>query len=1156
MRIPKEIQSFLSTDQRALRVGKSGAGTQACLAQGMLDRGHNVVAVFPGQKDLDRFWQLVTVFSGQNDQERLLWQRPWVKLDAFRPGSTRIEQWGERWATLSRLRLGSRPCGLALTVDNFLPYWPPCEKAEHAYLYLVHNEEVEPEDIATQLVAWGYERVGMVTRFGEFAVRGDILDIYTPGYHLPVRLEFFGDIIEGIRLFEPLSQRSQQSLTEVTVMPAAPALGGAVQERDAIREKWRHLWTTGELDKGVKSRLEQHLEDGEAGFWPGLYYQSPTVLEKWLPKEPVFLLAEADTLRSSLQEEAGRWTTVHQVFANGEQAEIPAELVVRTPQNARNAWLEQRQILFESLPLDAGEQTIALPEKRYARFEDLFWRPDQKRRPWNTLCEALKTWRRTTYQTLLLFDSTNARRKFLALTEKEGLHFQTAYVPEQKGMYALVSPFSAGLELAWRDMLILGEEVLQPRQDKAVVQKQTARDFKGLSSFDDLQAGELLVHRDYGLARFGGLQRLQADQAGQDYLLLEYADSDKLYVPVDRLNLVQRYQGAEGASPPLDRLGSQTWQKTTQRVRKAIEQIAHELVRMYAYRRVAKGFAYSAADELYREFEASFGFAETPDQERVISEVLQDMDSPDPMDRLVCGDVGFGKTEIAMRAAFRAVADSKQVALLCPTTVLAEQHYQNFRQRMEPFEVRVGLLSRFVSKAQQRKTLEAAARGELDILIGTHRLLSQDVRLPNQSLLILDEEQRFGVKHKEMLKEIRKTIDVLTLTATPIPRTLQLSLSGVRSLSVIETPPPERKAVESALMERDPGELKKILQRELDRSGQVFFVHNRVRGLPEVREMVQNLVPEARVGMAHGQMTERRLEESMHRFWHGELDVLVCTAIIESGLDFPRANTVIVDQAHMFGLGQLYQLRGRVGRSKRQAYAYFVVPSLDNLQADARKRLQAILEADYLGAGMQVAMRDLQIRGAGNLLGETQSGQISKVGLDLFLEMLEEEVRKIRGDALPTQTDPELQIGFAAHIPERFIPDTSERLRYYKALSSAGSQQERDGLLEELRDRFGSLPEPLQAFAAVLQLKDVVARLQAERVQLYPNRIQVSWSEEAQAVDPARLVAWVEAQGERARLYPPAKLELRLPAKQSIAEAVTESSQELEGLFAPNALSS
>ncbi|ACV68975.1 transcription-repair coupling factor [Desulfohalobium retbaense] len=1148
MRIPKEIQSFLASDKRALQVGKSGIGSQACVAQGMLAKGRNVVAVFPGQKELDRFWSLVTLFSGQSEQEGVLWERPWVKLDAFRPGSTRTEQWGARWAALSRLKLGSQPCGLALTADNFLPYWPPSELVDQAYLYLVLNEDIEIEDIATQLVAWGYDRVGMVTRFGEFAVRGDILDIYTPGYESPVRLEFFGDTLEGIRLFEPLSQRSKQSMTEVTVMPAAPALGGG-HERDRIRDKWHHLWTTGALDKQVKARLEQHLEDGEAGFWPGLYYQRPVLLEDWLPSDPVFMLCEADTLRSYLEEEAGRWQTVQQVFANGEQAEIPSELVVRTPHNARQAWLEGTQILFETLPVEPGDSAVALPEKRYTRFEDLFWRPDQKRRPWHTLCESLKTWRRTTHQTILLFDSVNAQRKFLSLIEKEGVQFQTSFVPDQKGLYALVMPFDGGMELPWRDMLVLGEEVLQPRQERAVAQKQTARDFKGLSSFDDLQTGELLVHRDYGLSRFGGLQRLQADQAGQDYLVLEYADSDKLYVPADRLNLVQRYQGGEGAAPALDRLGGTSWQKTTKRVRKAIEQIAHELVRMYAYRRVAKGFAYSAADELYREFEASFGFAETPDQEKVISDVLEDMDSPEPMDRLVCGDVGFGKTEIAMRAAFRAVADSKQVALLCPTTVLAEQHYQNFRQRMEPFEVRVGLLSRFVPKAQQRKTLEAAGRGEIDILIGTHRLLSQDVRLPQQSLLILDEEQRFGVKHKEKLKEIRKTLDVLTLTATPIPRTLQLSLSGVRSLSVIETPPPERKAVESSLIEREPGRLQEILQREVDRGGQVFFVHNRVRGLAEVRDMVQHLVPEARVGMAHGQMAERRLEESMHRFWHGELDILVCTAIIESGLDFPRANTLIVDQAHMFGLGQLYQLRGRVGRSKRQAYAYFVVPSLDNLPADARKRLQAILEADYLGAGIQVAMRDLQLRGAGNLLGESQSGQISKVGLDLFLEMLEEEVRKIRGEALPPQTDPELQIGFAAHIPESFVPDTGERLRYYKALSSAGSQKERETLLEELQDRFGVLPEPLLAFAAVLQLKGVLARLQAERVQLYPQRVVVSWSEEVQAVDPARLVAWVGEQGDRARLQPPAKLELRLPEKQSIADAVTEISRELEGLL-------
>ena len=551
---------------------------------------------------------------------------------------------------------------------------------------------------------------------------------------------------------------------------------------------------------------------------------------------------------------------------------------------------------------------------------------------------------------------------------------------------------------------------------------------------------------------------------------------------------------------------------------------------------------------MYREFEATFGFEETPDQAKAIDDVFDDMAGSEPMDRLVCGDVGFGKTEVALRAAFRAVTDGRQVALLCPTTVLAEQHYQTFTRRMEGFPVRVAMLSRFVPPARQKLVVQAAARGEVDILIGTHRLISKDVDLPNLGLLILDEEQRFGVKHKEKLKLLRKNIDVLTLTATPIPRTLQLSLSGLRGLSVIETPPEDRKPVETALVERDETLLASVLARELERGGQVFWVYNRVEGLEQVAEYVRTLAPGARVGMAHGQMNERALEDAMHGFWHKELDVLVCTAIVESGLDFPNANTLIVDQAQMFGLGQLYQLRGRVGRSDRQAYAYFVVPSLDRLPEISKRRLRIILELDYLGAGFQVAMEDLRLRGAGNILGEVQSGQIARVGLDLFLEMLEEEVRRIRGGPLTQETSPELQFVFEAHLPADYVADSKERLRYYKALSSARSQLLLVELAAEMRDRFGPMPEAAKNFLAVLEVKAVLARLQVLRAELSPGRAVLHWGQETGAVSPETLVAWVGASTRQARLLPPSKVELRYPEGLDVGGGLEYLRTELETL--------
>jgi transcription-repair coupling factor (superfamily II helicase) len=525
------------------------------------------------------------------------------------------------------------------------------------------------------------------------------------------------------------------------------------------------------------------------------------------------------------------------------------------------------------------------------------------------------------------------------------------------------------------------------------------------------------------------------------------------------------------------------------------------------------------------------------------------MEKPEPMDRLVCGDVGFGKTEVALRAAFRAALEGRQTALLCPTTVLAEQHFQTFTRRMEGFPVRVGLLSRFVTAKRQKTVLEAAARGEVDILIGTHRILSKDVELPNLGLLILDEEQRFGVKHKEKLKHFRQNIDVLTLTATPIPRTLQLSLSGIRGLSVIETPPVDRKPVETGIMEREELELKAVLRRELDRGGQVYWVYNRVNGLERVAEYVRGLVPDAKVSMAHGRMSEKGLEDAMRDFWHGETDVLVCTSIVESGLDFPNANTLIVDQAQLFGLGQLYQLRGRVGRSERQAYAYFVVPSIKDISEIVRKRLRIILDMDYLGAGFKVAMEDLRLRGAGNILGEAQSGQIAKIGLELFLEMLEEEVARLRGEEHAGAADTELNFVFEAHIPGGYIPDSRERLRYYRALSSAATDMELREYEAEIRDRFGPLPEPLDAFFGVLRIKRTLSRLQAARAELYPGRMVITWKDNAIAVNPEKLIRWVDTRGEGTRLIPPAKLEIRYNGEHSMREALESTAADLESML-------
>ncbi|WP_432736235.1 transcription-repair coupling factor [Maridesulfovibrio sp. FT414] len=1149
MSLPSELSAFANGSGSNVRVFKSGLGTQAFTAQYLHSRGQGVVIVAPGAREYAELKALLTLFSRNGGGESGLavpaWERDWVFLPPYLCKSPTAAEWAERWAALHGLTRGSRQSVL-MTADNLLPRWPSPAVLENNYIALSKGEEMDPELLMEQAVTWGYTRTKLVSGYGEMSMRGDILDIYAPGYDLPVRLEFFGDILEEIRVFDPSTQRSKADMDEVTLLPVAPAMlsGSNVEEAYA---HWEQLKKTGEISAEGYAQLVEKAGNADGMIWPGLFYPESVDLKSFFSQKSVYILSSASNLRSKLQDQEYGWRAFLQDKSAHGGCKWPVHVVCWNEEKARGSWRDERQIVFEDLVIGREKDGVDLSERPITAFTDIFWKPEQMKRPWAAFVTALKEWSSERFQTVLSFRSERSRRKFLSLIEQEQLGISTEYSPLNKGIYALVSPLKKGMELEWNQTLILGEDVIQPESTQSSRGRDKA--FEGMTSYEDLLLEDLLVHRDYGLSRFGGLHHMKVGDVANDYLLLFFDSDDKLYVPVDRLNLVQKFKGPEGACPALDKLGGSRWSKTREKARKAIEKIAGELVEMYAYRKIAKGYAYGPVSDMYWEFESTFGFEETPDQEKAIQDVFRDMESPEPMDRLVCGDVGFGKTEVALRAAFRAVLDGKQVVLLCPTTVLAEQHYQTFVQRMEGFAVSVGMLSRFVPKPRQKRVLEELASGKLDILIGTHRVLSKDVEAPNLGLLILDEEQRFGVRHKERIKEMRKNIDALTLTATPIPRTLQLSLSGVRSLSTIETPPVDRKPVDTALIERDEAMLASVVKRELERGGQVFWVHNRVQGLERVVEFVTKLAPEARIGMAHGQMTEKNLEETIHKFWHKELDILVATAIIESGLDFPNANTLIVDQAQMFGLGQLYQLRGRVGRSTRQAYAYFVVSSLDSLSEKAKRRMQIILQLDYLGAGFKVAMEDLRLRGAGNILGEVQSGQMAKVGLDLFLEMLDEEVRRLKGDDSASVSEPELNFVFRAHLPEDFVPDGRERLRYYRALSSADTEAKIEELAAEIKDRFGHFPEEVENFISVLFLKRTLARLGVMRADLFPARVVLSWDEKSNPMDPVKLIGWVGDQGESAKLKPPASLEIRFDQALPISCGLDEICKKLESLL-------
>lgn len=1148
-----DLLSFLlSSTASKITIGRGGSVCMAKLACSLIEQGRSVVllAKNPEQRlELKALTQLFmpTLSQGDLNPSQAVWDQAFINMPSVLPGVHNKMDMSLRVSGLYALHNACAPVGLISCLDSFLLRNPPKTFFNSCNLLLEAGKDYSQESLVTQAVEWGFVRTPMVSQPGEFSVRGDILDIYSPGYLYPLRLEFFGDTVEQIRLFDPGTQRSVGMRDEVIILPAAPVVFESLQ-LDETQKYWEQLVKNKKINQEVYDRLEQELAKSAflSNVHAGLFYPHSSLLTSYLPDNVIYLMPPLEECDVLLNQTVSKWQDNYKKELEAGGLAQPVDLILTNPETLLKEFEGSSQVYFEELPYTTDLKEVSdelgvsaeidddsafdFMERPIRQFSDVFPLPSDRERPWHRLIERLKEWQAESKNVLLSFPSSRSRAKFINLSSQDNVIPATIYNPRQPGIYALVSPFRDGAYLPWANTYILGEDVIQPRKQSA--QRVKSRVFAGLERYDDLKPGDYLVHRDYGIGRFEGLHSLSLGDITADFLLLVYADDDKFYLPVDRLSLVQRFKAPDSLVPPLDKLGGTSWQSNKSKIKKAIEQIAHDLVEMYAYRKLAKGYTYGPVNELFSEFEASFGFEETPDQARAIEDVLDDMDRPEAMDRLVCGDVGFGKTEVALRAAFRAAAAGKQVALLCPTTILAEQHYKTFSSRLSGFGLNVGMLSRFVGRKAQQEVIDKAGKGLIDVLIGTHRLLSGDVKLPNLSLLILDEEQRFGVRHKEKLKQMRQNIDVLTLTATPIPRTLQLSIAGIRGLSVIETAPPERKPVSSMVIQREDAVLSSVLARELERGGQAFWVHNRVQGIESVVSYVQKLAPSAKIGLAHGQMPERQLEDTMYKFWHNEIDILVCTAIIESGLDFPRANTLIVDSAHMFGLGQLYQLRGRVGRSDRQAYAVFVAPGeskTKNQQLGAfKERLRVILDMDYLGAGFQVAMEDLRIRGAGNILGEAQSGHMARVGLDLYLEMLEDAVSRLKGDKRLEIKETELAIGIPAFIPADYIADSGERLNYYKALSSAPDADVRQDVVLELRDRYGPMPQELTNFVAVLSLKHFLTRLQVAKADIFDSKLKLSWSGVSEAINPAVFVRWVGEQQGRAKVLPNNSMEYML----------------------------
>jgi transcription-repair coupling factor (superfamily II helicase) len=821
---------------------------------------------------------------------------------------------------------------------------------------------------------------------------------------------------------------------------------------------------------------------------------------------------------------------------SGRAASPPRELAL-SPEEVAAALASRGAVQLERLVVADAESARRRFEVPSEDHEDLRRELSQQRtddHPLAPLVARLELWRSRRWRCVLTCAALSQAERLRHLLSAHGIQAPIASQPKPVWRWSVpgrveirLASLSKGFALPMEQLVVVTEEeIFGPRQKR----RARARwpDAAAVESLAHLSTGDYLVHADHGIGVYRGLVKLDLRDVESEFLRLDYAEEARLFVPVHRLNRIQRYAGADGHVPRIDRLGGLTWEKARSTVKRALRNMAQQLLAVHAARELTPGHAFSPRDSLLEEFEATFPFEETPDQLAAIEDTLADLQRPKAMDRLVCGDVGYGKTEVAIRAAFRSALDGKQVAVLVPTTILCQQHEETFRKRFEGYPVRIESLSRFRTAKQSREVREGLADGSVDVVVGTHRLLQKNIRFRDLGVLVVDEEHRFGVAHKERIKQLRKTVDVLTLTATPIPRTLQLAFTGLRDLSVIETPPADRLAIRTQVCRFSEELVREAILRELRRGGQIFFIHNRVHTIDAMQEMLTRTVPEAKLLVAHGQMKERELEGRMLRFLRGEADVLLCTTIIESGIDIPRANTILINRADALGLAQLYQLRGRVGRSNQRAYAYLLIPGEKTLAADAEKRLEAIQSLSDLGSGFRLANLDLEIRGAGNLLGGEQSGNLAAVGYETYMEMLEETIGELRGEAREVEVDPEIRLAVSARLPEDYVADVNQRLVLYKRLASCRDDAEVDRIRDELLDRFGSMPAPAQNLIEVIRLKILARRLGVAAVDQQNGEIVLTAAEPSK-VDPQRLLNLLTQAGGGLRVTPGHKIIARAP---------------------------